>query len=146
MIFDKTLKLSDAQAITTTAASTNVIDTKAHGTVYKAAAALGRDQGKGNKIPFCCQVVETFTAGGAATMVFALEVDDNDSFSSATVVAQTAAIPVASLTAGYQVFFDYLPRNTNERYIRLNYTVATGPMTAGKVTAGVVAGMQSAPL
>ena len=42
--------------------------------------------------------------------------------------------------AGYQVKLDYIPRGTDERYLRLNYAVATGPFTAGTIKAGVVWG------
>jgi NitT/TauT family transport system substrate-binding protein len=47
---------------------------------------------------------------------------------------------LAGLKAGTQFNLDYIPRGTNERYMRLNYTVATGPMTAGKIKAGVLFG------
>ena len=52
----------------------------------------------------------------------------------------SAAIPVADLKAGYQLPLDWVPRGTNERFMRLNYTVATGPFTAGTITAGVTTG------
>lgn len=144
MIFDRTLKLSDAQAITSTAVSTNVYDQGAPGTVFKAAAALAQDLGKGAKIPFLAQVVTTFTAGGAATMQFQLQTADDAAFSvNATNLYTSEAIPVASLVAGYQMALDVLIRRTR-RFIRMNYIVATGPMTAGAVTCGVVAAVQTA--
>jgi len=41
------------------------------------------------------------------------------------------------LTAGRVPIVIPIPPNIAERYLGLNYTVATGPMTAGKVTAFV---------
>lgn len=147
MIFDKTLQLSDQQAITVTAPSTNVLDLLATGTPYKHAGALKRDLGVGALVKFLIQVTEAFTAAGAATLTIDLEVDDNEAFSSARVVWSSGAIGKATLTAGYQPsIVNYLPKGVNERYFRLNYTVATGPMTAGKITAGVVADVQTNPL
>lgn len=146
MIFDKTLQLSDAQAITATAVSTNVIDQGAPGTVKNASVPLKMDLGKGHRIPFLVQVVEAFTAAGAGTLTVQLQVDDNEAFASPKTVAVSATLALADLIAGAQIFLDYLPRGTDERYIRLNYVVATGPMTAGKVTAGVVAAVQSGPI
>jgi hypothetical protein len=141
MIFDATTLLSDAQAITATAASTNIIDTKATGTVYGAAAALKRDIGKGKKIPLRVQVVEAFNT--LTSLTFALQVDDNASFSSPKTVATTGAVPLASLTAGYYWNIDHVPIGTDERYVRLNYTVAGTAPTTGKVTAGIVMATQT---
>jgi hypothetical protein len=44
---------------------------------------------------------------------------------------------VASLTLGARPVQIRVPRGA-ERYLRLTYTVATGPFTAGKVIAGLV--------
>lgn len=138
MIFDKTTLLSDQQAITATAASTNVID------LGPIKTGIVRDVGKGADCPLLVQVTEAFTAAGAATLTITLECDDNEAFSSAKTLWTSGAIPKATLVAGYVVLPEYLPRGTNERYIRMNYTVATGPMTAGKIVAGITMGNQSA--
>ena len=58
MIFDRTLLFSNAQAITADAASTDIVDLGATGTVYGAAAALNRDIGKGEEVALNVQVVE----------------------------------------------------------------------------------------
>lgn len=130
MILDKQNIMSEAQAITATAVSTNVIDL----------GATGTDQGE--PVNLLLQVNEAFTAAGAGTLTITLETDDNESFSSATVLLSTGAIPKATLALGYQAAISFLPANV-ERYIRLNYTVATGPMTAGKITAAIVLGRQT---
>ena len=130
MIIDKQQLFSDEQAITATANSTNVIDLGA------------ADMDAGTPLHILAQVTEAFTAAGAATLTVTLETDDNDSFSSATTLLSTAAIGKATLVAGYQLPISFLPENV-ERYVRLVYTVATGPMTAGKITAGVTGPLQT---
>jgi hypothetical protein len=144
MILSAELLLSDDQAITSTAASTNYIDRGAPGTPHGAAAALDNDWAPGQPVPFEVLVNEAFTAAGAATLTVDLEMDDNTSFSSATTVLTSGAIGKATLIIGYNCFAGlYLPEGITERYLRLNYTVATGPMTAGKITAGISGGRQT---
>jgi hypothetical protein len=143
MIFDRTLKLSDAQAITSTAVSTNIYDQGAAGTVFKAASPLLQDLGKGGKLPFLAQVVTTMTAAGAATLQFQIQTATDAAFTSPVNLYTSEAIPVASLVAGYQMAMDVMIRRTL-RFIRMNYIVATGPMTAGAVTCGFVAAVQTA--
>ena len=137
MIFDNQTLLSDAQAITATAASTNILD------LGPIKAGLVRDIGKGKQIPLLIQVVEQFAAAGAGTLTVALQVDDNDTFSSPKTVWSSTALALADLKPGKVVIPEYVPRGTDEKFLRLNYTVATGPMTAGRVTAGVTMGNQS---
>lgn len=137
MIFDTQNLLSDAQAITVTAASTNVID------LSPIAQGIVRDIGKGKQIPLLIQVVEAFAAAGAATLTVALQVDSVENFASPKTVWSSGAIALADLVAGKVIVPEYITRGTDERYMRLNYTVGTGPMTAGKITAGVTMGNQS---
>lgn len=140
MIFDNTLLLSDAQAITGDAASTNVIDLGATGTPY-GGSALVRDIGKGTKIPLSITIVEAFNT--LTSLTFILQTDDNSSFSSAKDVA-SSTVPLASLTLGKQIDFpDYIPQGTNERYFRLYYDVTGSNPSTGKITAGVVAARQT---
>ena len=83
-------------------------------------------------------VDETATASGSATVTFSLQDSaDNSTFSDVSV---TAAIAKASLVAGAQ-FIIPMPTK-HRRYVRAYYTVATGPLTAGKFSAQVVAGIQ----
>lgn len=140
MIFDKTLLLSDAQAITADAASTNVIDLGAAGTVYGAAAALTRDVGKGNKITLLAQVVENFNT--LTSLTIKIECDTTDAFSSPKAVAEQV-IPLADLKAGKTFSIMYAPPGVDERYMRLYYDVTGTHPTTGKITAGVVAAVQT---
>lgn len=143
MIFDAQTRFSKEQAVTVSAASTNVIDLGAAGIPYGDDAALARDQGV-NDIPIRIQVTTAFAT--LTSLKVAVQTDDNSAFSSATTVLETEAIPVASLVAGYQFNIDKLPLKTTERYVRLYYTVAGTDATAGKITAGVVAANQQNPL
>lgn len=119
---DQNLVLSDAQAVTTTAVSTKSIDT---------ITAL-RNIGSGEQIEVLVAVGTAFTAAGAATMTVALQ-DSADNTTFADVLV-SPAIAVASLVAGFEALRVRVPATTR-RYIALNYTVATGPMTAGALTA-----------
>lgn len=141
MIFDNTLLLSNAQAITADAASTNVLDLGAPGKVYGASVSLIRDIGKGKGIPLLVQVVEAFAT--LTSLTVSLQVDSADTFGSPKTVWTSPAIPVAELVAGKVIVPEYIPRGTDERYLRLYYDVTGTNATAGKITAGVTMGNQS---
>lgn len=134
MIFDQQTLLSDAQAITATAASTNVID------LGPIATGIVRDIGKGKPIPIRIQVVEAFN--NLTSLAIALQTDDADTFGSAKTV-WTQTVVLADLKAGYVAIPEYIPRGTNERFMRLYYTVTGTAPTTGKITAGVTMGNQS---
>lgn len=140
MIFDATLLFSDAQAVTATAASTNSVDLGATGTAYGHAAALSRDVGLGQKVAIAVQVVEAFNT--LTSLTIEVQCDDNDSFSSAkTIISQV--IPLADLVVGKVASFIAVPPGTDERYMRLRYVVTGTAPTTGKITAGIVAGVQT---
>lgn len=143
MIFDNQSLFSDAQPITASAASSNVIDLGRLGRVYGNSVDLVRDIGKGVQIPIRIQAVEAFDAAGAGTLTVSLQVDDNEAFASPKTVWASQAIGKADLIAGLVIIPEFITRFTNERYMRLYYAVATGPMTAGKITAGITLGNQS---
>ncbi len=128
MIFDSTFLFSDGQAITATANSTNVVD-----------LGVVRDIGKGVPVPIVIQVTEDFDE--LTTLTATIQTDDNEGFSSPSTIATSGAIAAADLVAGYQFPLQYMPLHT-QRYLRVVYTVAGDPPTAGRVTAGVVAGHQ----
>lgn len=78
----------------------------------------------------------TATSGGAATGLFSLVTDTDPALGSPVVIASSAAIPVASLTAGTQVLAVQLPASGSyERYIGIQQTTGTAAFTAGKVNA-----------
>ena len=141
MILSAEQLFSDDQAITASAASTNYLDLGAPGTPHGAAAALAQDIGKGEPIPILVQVTEDFAT--LTSLTIAIEVDDNTSFSSATVVYASEAIAAAALLAGKTIPLQFVPNDVNERYVRVNYTVSGSNATAGKVTAGITMGNQT---
>lgn len=128
MIIDKYLQVSDAQAVTATAASTDVID------FGQANPNVGMD----GISKMVITVDATAIATGAATVTFAVQ-DSADNSTYATVAA-TTAIGKATLVAGHQIVIP-MP-TTLRRYCRVYYTVATGPLTAGAFSAQIVPGIQ----
>lgn len=137
MIFDAEALFSDDQAITADAASTNIIDLGAPGTPKHAAAAITQDVGKGRPVPLRIQATEAFN--NLTSLKVTVQVDDNSSFSSAKDVASVTVL-LADLIAGYVAPIEYVPRGTDERYMRLYYDVTGTAPTTGKITAGLVAG------
>lgn len=143
MIVDNTLVLSDSQAITATAASTNQIDVGAAGSTYLG-GTVGRDIGDSTIIPIVVEVTQAFN--NLTSLQVSLETDDDVAFGSPVTVATGPAVPLASLVLGYK--FDWpaeIPVGTRERYLRLKYTVVGTAPSTGKVFASVVAGRQSNP-
>lgn len=110
MYIDSLLQLSNAQALTATADSTNVID-----------LSVDRDVGKGEAMAFVISVgVAADVANADETYSFQLETDDNASMTSSTIVAG-GAIAGASLTAGSIHAFPIA--TANERYLQGVYTL-----------------------
>lgn len=133
-VLDGTLNPTAGAAITVTRVSTNVIDW-----------LVGRDMGAGALLGIHVDILQTFTAAGAATLTVDAEVCDTVGGTYLNILT-TPAIPVAQLIAGTGIMRYAFPLNqvlnaTNGilkapgRFFRLNYTVATGPMTAGTVFA-----------
>ncbi len=142
MIMDRTLLFSDGQAITATTVSTNVVDLGETGTIYGASAPIRRDIGKGNAVPLFCGVTQAFN--NLTSLTISVEVDDNAAFTSAKTVFTSPTYALADLAPGKYLLPDTIPVGTDERYLRLRYTVAGPAPTVGKITAGVVADRQSA--
>lgn len=149
MFLDNALLLSNAQAITSTAASTTLYDVTGAGSgnvpsmVFGTTGLAGVDLGLGEGMarPNCYFTVgTTFTAGGAATLTIQIQLaPDNGSGSPGTYVtlAETGAIAVGSLVAGKNFSIPLPPLSMGEavgRFYRFNYVVATGPFTAGTLT------------
>ena len=128
MIFDKENMFCEGQAITATAASGNVID-------------MGQaNTGFGERVELFVQSVEDFAATGEATLTVTLQDCDTEAGSFED-IQSTAAIPKADLAAGYRAPLNLPPEH--RRFLRLNFTVATGPFTAGRITAGLVKDTQT---
>lgn len=131
---------SDAQALTGTAASTNVIDLGATGTVLGSPAALVRDIGPGKAVEFIVQL-GVDSGGTSPTLDVDVEIDTVENFASPTVVASSQQL--AGGSAGDRVQLNCtLPEGTNQRYLRLNYTLG-GTSPTYTITAGIVAADQT---
>lgn len=139
MLLSKEQNFSEAQALTATAASTNIIDLGSTGTVLKAPAALVRDIGKGKRIDILVQL-DVDSGGTSPTLDVALQVDTVENFASPTTVA--SAQQVAGGSAGDRVSLYWVPEGSNQRYLRLNYTLG-GTSPTYTVTAGIVAADQT---
>lgn len=140
MYIDSQLEFSDAQAVTSTAISTNVVDilvtsgaaASAQGTytVTNSSLDLGQDN-----VPLYL-VVQTVAAAtdtsSDATLTITLESDDNVGLSSPTVHFTTGALAFAAFSpANTRLVTIALPHGLYERYVGVRYTVASGPLTAG---------------
>lgn len=112
---------SDAQVVTATAASTNCID---HG--------AARDFGTGREVYVVVLVDVAMTDGSSdTTIAVTVETDDNEAFSTATVVQTIGTF--AALSAIGTVITGRVA--INERFSRLRYTAANGNLTTGSFTA-----------
>jgi len=125
MILDAQLLFSDAQALTATAVSTNVVDFSAD-----------RDPGVGEEMAVVIQLDVAADAGNSdETYVAAIQTDDNESFSSAATVA---SITITRGDAAGTRYVSLLPKSTLvERYIRISYTLG-GTTPTATVTAFLV--------
>lgn len=130
MIIDHLLQVSNAQAVTASAGSTNLIDF----------GQVNPNSGNAAQPTAMVFTVDTTaTAAGAATCAFSVQDCDTEGGTYVD-VAVSAPIPKASLVAGAQ-FVIPMPTK-HRRYVKAAYTVATGPLTAGAFSAQVVAGYQ----
>lgn len=160
MFLDALIQFSTAQAVTATAASTNIYDVTGAGSgnapnmiggiTSSGNALIGFDIGDGDgfAIPEVYVDVSTaFVSGGGATLVVQLQAaPDNGSNAPGTYVTifQSAVLTVAQLTASASLQFQVpeVPPSTfgeaMPRFYRLNYVVATSTFSAGALNANMV--------
>lgn len=125
MFKDGEMTFGDNQAVTASAASTNVIDL----------VATKTNLGVGEPSLWAVFVVtEAFTdASSNSTVAVTLETDTADTFGSATTV-QTLGTFSALSAVGTKLQVRIQPFTTPERYLRAYYTVANGDLSTGKIT------------
>lgn len=140
MIMDKFNEFCDATALNTGAAGTyligNVIDL----------GTTGLNVGVGEDLYCVVRVATTATSGGSATLTIKLASDAQAAIAtdgSATEHFVTDAIPVASLTAGYELCAFRLPSGTYERYLGILQVTGTAAFTAGAVDAFLTKGIDA---
>ena len=126
MITDKLLRVSEDQALTTTAVSTNTID-----------LGVARDMGEGTTLYMNFAVTEALANG--TSVKFEVISSAAANLGSPTVIGSTDAILTAALTLGKNVVVRINPdiAGKGQRYLGARYTIA-GTFNAGKVTADVV--------
>jgi hypothetical protein len=130
MYIDTQLEFSDAQALTATAISTNVVDTLTMGAAASATAIgpnLSLDLGQGNAPVYLVVQAVTAAAGGdsAKTLTISLESDSTANLAtSATVHFSSAAILGSAVTAGARLVTLALPHGAYERYLGVRFTVS----------------------
>lgn len=124
---------SNQQAITATAASTNVIDHGLPGTWVHSSVAITDDKGV-SCIPLAIQVTEDFD--NLTSLAIAFQTDTVENFASPTTV-YTETILLADLVAGKKTAVRMIPFSTDQQYTRVNYTVTGSAPSAGKITAAI---------
>lgn len=131
MITDKFLRVSDAQAVTTTAVSTDKID-----------LSVAREIGEGDDL-FMVFSVGTAFAGGTSINFQVTVADDAALSTNATTIGMSGVILTAALTASSQQVVRLNPQiaSLGRRYLGATYTVV-GTMSAGTVTADIVTDIQ----
>jgi hypothetical protein len=140
MLLDSNNQFSAQQAVTAIGStdSTNIVD-----------LGVARDisDAPTDDLFLLCEVIAAFTSGGSATLqVQVATAPDNGSGAPGawTVLYQSAAIPVASLTAGSKILPGALAGPTS-RFVKLTYVVGTAVMTAGTITAAFVPSLDVQP-
>lgn len=124
MLLDKYLTFSEGQVVTVTADSTNILDLRDNGD------DLGR------LLNLFVLVSAVVTADGSATVTFTVETCATEG-GSYEVIYTSGAIGKAALTAGAKPVDIALPTGL-KRYVKVVYTVATGPLTGvSAFTAGI---------
>lgn len=131
MITDKLLRVSEDQAVTATAVSTDKID-----------LSVARDIGEGENL-YMNFAVTTAMAGGTSLAFEIVVADDAALTSNVTVVGSSGPVLTAAMTAGFNTAVRINPSigSLGKRYVGARYT-AVGTFSAGKVTADIVHGIQ----
>lgn len=135
MIIDSQNEFCDATSAILASGATGAILGNVINTAASSAFNTLVDQGTGERVYLVIQVATTFV-GATSTTVFSLRTDSAAALtSSPTTHWSSAAIPVATLVAGYTIVVPLPAEATYERYMGLWETVATANVTAGAVNA-----------
>lgn len=128
MLYDLENLFSDNQAVTSDAASTNVV---------KLSNGPLKEVAYGTPIPLRIQVTEDFAT--LTSLEIKVQTATDAAFTSPVTLATTGAVAAASLVAGYVAPINFIPKG-NLGYLRIYYDVTGSSATTGKITAGIVAG------
>ena len=142
MYIDKQAEFSDAQAVTATAISTNVMDLISNASGKNPL----RDIGTGQDVYLVIQTqAAAIDSGSDATLAITLESDSTENLATSPTVhfstgtlAFAAFSPVGTVLAAVK-----LPAGSYERYLGVRYTVGSGPLTAGAFDAFLTTDVQA---
>ena len=118
--------------VTASAVSTNTID-----------LSQNRDIGAGNDLYAVFTVDEAAVAAGAATVSFDVITSASANLASPTIIDSSGALAKTELTLGRKPIVIcinaavLLAQPIGQRYFGVQYTVTTGPLTAGKFSCGI---------
>lgn len=144
MILDKLTEFSDQQAVTATAASTNILDFGKLGKTAYGSVQLKQNIGKAVAIPLLIQVTQDFATLTSLAVAVQTAVDGDPTFAGTVTTVMSTTVGVAELKKGYIFPIDKIPRNVKGRYMRLLYTVAGTNATTGKISAGLTVAVDGA--
>lgn len=137
VIMDSTNEFADAVAINTGAPAIFTLGSNID------LSKTGRDLGNGRPLFLVISIDTAVTSAGAATVQFQLVSDAQDPIAadgSASLHWQSAAIPKATLVAGYQIVVPLPLRLPDyERFLGVNTVIGTAALTAGKANAFLTA-------
>lgn len=114
----------------------DIVSTDAVDTQGVANPAQNVDKGVGEEAYVVINIRTAVTSGGAATVQFVLQTDDNVGFASAREFPLTGALALAALTSNSLQYRGRLP-NGIERFIRIVARIGTAATTAGTMEAFV---------
>lgn len=140
MYVDKMTEFSDAQAVTATAISTNVLDlfSTVTGGDTNITPNTRIDIGAGEDVYLVVAVPVAITdASSDATLTVTLEcADDAALTTNAQVIYSTGSLAFATYSAaGTRICAIKVPSFACRRYLGVRYTVGAGPFTAGAIDA-----------
>lgn len=121
-MIDSQLQFSEQQAITTTAASSDIID-----------LGKNREIAFGTPVPLMIIVNEDFN--NLTSLKIAVETSENKEMSSVSELASVSVL-LADLKKGKYIPLNFMPAG-NKGYVQLKYTVTGTTPTTGKITASL---------
>lgn len=129
MLIDLFNQFSDAQAVTASAISTNVIDANHVSNTLK-------DLGAGEELYLCVVCTTAMTdASSDSTVTVTLESDSTANLATSATVHVTLPVFAALSAAGTQRVVAIPQSLLYEQYVGVRYTVANGSLTTGSFTA-----------
>ena len=130
MIVDKFLRVSEDQAITADAASTNTID-----------LSQARDIGEGQSLFMVFTVTQAFN--NLTSALLEVVISDNADLSSPQILAMQSVL-LAGLTVGAQFTVVIPPQvgSLGKRYLGAYYDITGTAPSTGKITADIVTNIQ----